>query len=187
MPSKPDFRSVFRFLNSSGIRYVVVGGVASGLKGEPRATTDVDIITFLPRIDLERFINFARKRRIHLSARKLRKHAYSDAFFRLMIAGTQVDFIIGASGFEFDVLTRSKVERLFGLNVPVASPEDLILMKLVSGRALDWNDAKAIQFRCGARIDREYIESWAKRLKVQRGRGRVIDRWKKLVKMPYRF
>lgn len=186
MPSKPDFRSVFRFLDASGIRYVIVGGIAAGLLGEPRATTDVDLITFLPSADLDRFISFARKRRIRLSGSAIRKRAYRDTFFRLRVAGTQVDFLVGASGFEFDVVTRSTRTKLYGVSIPIASPEDLILMKLVSGRTLDWQDAKAVQLRHGDRLDTAYLESWARRLKVQRGRGRVIARWRRLLRMGYR-
>jgi len=183
---KPDFRGVFRFLDACGIRYVIVGGFAAGIRGEPRATTDVDIITFMPTLDMDRFIRFARQHRIRLSAGKIRRHAYRDAFFRLKVAGTQVDFIVGASGFEFDVLTRGVREKIYGVKIPIASPEDMILMKLVSGRVLDWNDAKAIQLRYENKLDKAYIESWARRLRVQRGRGRVITRWRKLLKMGYR-
>jgi len=184
--AKPDFKSVFRFLNASEIRFVVVGGIAAGILGEPRATTDVDIITFMPKEDLDGFLRFAGKKKVKLSEKLIRKNAYSDAFFRVYIAGTQVDFILGESDFEFQVLTRAIKGKLYGVKIPVASPEDMILMKLVSGRALDLIDAKAIQLRYGKKLDDGYIEKWGKRLKVQRGRGHVIEHWKKLLKSGYR-
>ncbi len=186
MPATPDFRSVLRFLEASGIRYVIVGGFAAGLLGEARATADVDLVTFLPREDLERFIRFAHKRRIRIPARTIRERAYRDAYFRIKVAGTQVDFIVGESGFEFDILTRSRKTRIYGMSIPVATPEDMILMKLVSGRAIDWADAKAIHVRHGRTLDTDYLEGWARSLKVQRGRGNAITRWRKLRGSLYR-
>ena len=43
------YRPLFRVLNASGTRYVVVGGVATVLHGYTRLTADIDLI-----IDLER-------------------------------------------------------------------------------------------------------------------------------------
>ena len=186
MPAKPDFRAVFRFLNASGIRYVIVGGVAAGVVGEPRATIDVDLVTFLPQEELDLFLGFLRKRRTRFSEREIRKHVRGNAFFRMTVAGTQVDFIVGESAFEFDVLTRAVKVWMFGVRIPVASPEDVLLMKLVSGRTIDWLDAKAIQVRQGTKLDGSYLKSWAARLRVQRGRGRVSSRLKKLYRMRYR-
>ena len=45
----PLYEPLFRALNASGTRYVVVGGVATVLHGYARFTADVDLI-----LDLER-------------------------------------------------------------------------------------------------------------------------------------
>ena len=45
----PLYQPLFRALNASGTRYVVVGGVAVVLHGHARLTADVDLI-----LDLER-------------------------------------------------------------------------------------------------------------------------------------
>jgi hypothetical protein len=181
VPSAQDFRAVFRFLNGSGIQYVVVGGIAAGLQGEPRATLDVDIVTFLPKHDLERLIKSFTRNKVRLSPATIRRKASRDTFFRLFLARTQIDFIVGASGFEFDVLTRRKWRTLFGVRIPIASPEDLILMKLVAGRPRDWQDALSIRIRHGSRLDMGHLRAWARRLKVQRGRGFVLPRLNKLL------
>lgn len=102
------------------------------------------------------------------------------------MAGVQVDFIVGQSAFEFDILSRRTSVTLFGTRVPVATPEDVILMKLVSGRPQDWQDAKAVLLRHGAGLNRAYLEGWARELRVQRGRGRVIRRLARLRAMRYR-
>ena len=100
--------------------------------------------------------------------------------------GTGVDFLVASVAFEFELLTRRQWVHILGVRVPILSPEDVILMKLYSGRPIDWSDAKAVQVRQGSKLDRTYIEGWARQLEIQRGRGHVIDRWKKLLKMEYR-
>ena len=165
---------------------MLVGGLAAGVQGEPRATLDADLVTFLPPDELERLIACARRRKIRISPAAVRRGVTADAFFRLKVAGVQVDFIVGQSAFEFDILTRRKFVTLYGTRVPVATPEDVMLMKLVSGRPQDWQDAKAVLVRHGTRLDRSYLEGWARELRVQRGRGRVIRRLARLRAMRYR-
>ncbi len=38
-----DFRDFFRFLNESGVEYLLIGGWAVGFHGYPRATADMDV------------------------------------------------------------------------------------------------------------------------------------------------
>lgn len=164
----------------------MVGGLAAGYQGEPRVTEDADVVVFLPPGDLERLIAHARRRRLRCSPAAVRRGASADAFFRFPVAGVQVDFMVGQSAFEFDVLSRRKPVSLFGIRVPMASPEDVILMKLVAGREQDWPDAKAILVRHGARLDGRYLAGWARALKVQRGRGNALRRLQRLRRMGYR-
>jgi hypothetical protein len=165
---------------------VLVGGLAAGIHGEPRATLDADLIAFLPEDDLDRLMAVARRHGVRFSAAAIRHGATKDAFFRMRIGGLQVDFLVGRSAFEFDVLTRRQWVNLFGVRVPVATPEDVILMKLVAGRPQDWQDARAVLARHGDRLDGRYMSGWAKELRVQRGRGRAIRRLARLRAMRYR-
>lgn len=47
------YRPLFRVLNASGTRYVVVGGVATVLHGYPRLTADVDHLSDADLRDLQ--------------------------------------------------------------------------------------------------------------------------------------
>jgi len=52
---EPELSLVFvRPLNRLGIRYIVSGGVASILYGEPRLTNDVDFVVFLKEAEIAR-------------------------------------------------------------------------------------------------------------------------------------
>jgi len=180
------FEPALRFLNSSGATYVLVGGIPAGILGEPRFTDDVDALVFLPTDDVDTFLRSARRSKAKGLGRnasaKIRKHR----FLRLWIGGDQLDVLVASSLHEFEMMTRRRWVDWGGVSVAIPSPEDMILLKLMSGRVQDWLDAKAIQIRHGSKLDKDYLESWARRLKVQRGRGRVIARLTRLFRMRYR-
>jgi hypothetical protein len=58
--------------------------------------------------------------------------------------GITVDVAVGSMGFERQVVSRAANTNLGTLNVTVATAEDLILMKLVAGRARDLEDVENI-------------------------------------------
>lgn len=180
------FRRVFRFLNASRIRYALIGGIPAGVFGEPRVTVDVDLVLMLSGDNLDHLAARARRDGIAIDVGRMERGAYRKRFFRLRIAGTDVDFLTGDSVYEEELLARAISKRMFGCTVRLASPEDIILTKLVSGRALDLNDAKAIEISRRVRLDRGYIRAWAARLRVQRGRGTALARWKRLLAGGYR-
>jgi hypothetical protein len=52
---EPELSLLFvRPLNRLGVRYIVSGGIAAILYGEPRLTNDVDIVVFLRVEDIRR-------------------------------------------------------------------------------------------------------------------------------------
>lgn len=177
---------MFRFLNSTGIEYVLVGGIPAAIHGEPRVTADVDLVAFLSPGEIERILARARRAGARVRAREVRLGAGAGGFFRIRVGDIDVDFLVAGSVYEFELLTRRRWKVIFGVRVPIASPEDSILMKLVSGRPVDWADAKAIQIRRGSRLDRTYLERWARLLPVQRDRGKAIHRWHRLLRSEYR-
>ena len=53
---------------------------------------------------------------------------------------------------------------LHGLSLSVASPEDLILLKLKAGRPTDFDDVISIVKNPRLQLDLAYLRSWADRL-----------------------
>ena len=52
--------------------------------------------------------------------------------------------VLAGPGLELDFLARARVLDVDGVRVPVASPEDVVVMKLLAGRPKDTEDAGAI-------------------------------------------
>ena len=52
---RPDLEALLHALSASGVRFVVIGGVAVGVHGYVRATKDLDVCPAGDRENLERF------------------------------------------------------------------------------------------------------------------------------------
>jgi Nucleotidyl transferase AbiEii toxin, Type IV TA system len=155
-------------LNNRG---VVIGGIAASLLGTPRFTVDLDAVLLLslekvpellseaarqgiePRIADP--ISFARKNRVLL--------------LRHTTSGTDIDITLGALPFEVEMVERSSLVKIKGIQLRLPTPEDLIIMKAVAHRPKDLEDIQAIA-RSHPGLDREHIRFWLEQF------GEALDR-----------
>jgi predicted nucleotidyltransferase len=154
------YTDLFSHLIDSGVRFVVVGGVAVVLQGVARLTADIDLV-----IDLEP--GNARRAIETLQSRGLRPLApvnaldFADAAKRQNWIDTKnldvfsmrdlrnplitVD-LFAKSPFPFDELwSRADIIDVGGRDVRIASIPDLIAMKRASDRAQDRIDVERLQ------------------------------------------
>jgi predicted nucleotidyltransferase len=128
------------------IRYAVIGGYAVAAWGEERATRDVDLLCSAgyskALIDA---MNDAHIRFEH------RIGDYDDPIsevIRIEMGSvtdpSEVDVLIGIRNAPAGIFDRIRVINIEGLAIPVASPEDLVILKLLSGSARDLEDAKSV-------------------------------------------
>lgn len=158
MPS--DDADVFRALTEAfaelGVRWYLFGAQAAILYGAARFTEDVDVTVdaqsvptrtlvaalvkrgFAPRISDDDFIERARVLPL--------LHATSEIPVDVVLAGPGIEelFFEGATFRDVD-----------GLAIPVARPEDLVVMKVLAGRPKDLEDVVAILAAQGDAFERE--------------------------------
>ena len=154
------YEPLFRALNASGTRYVVVGGVATVLHGYARLTADIDLI-----VDLEK--SAAARAMRALAGLGLRPRApvdpadFADARIReswLRDKGMQVFSLFHPDNpiLSVDVFTNHPIEfdRLFDRSdacdvgdvpVRVASIPDLIFLKRLADRPRDRDDIEKLE------------------------------------------
>lgn len=148
-------------LSSARFRACVIGGLAVQRWGEPRATQDVDMSMLAPigeeasRIDV--LLKAFRPRRPDARAFALDRRV-------LLIYATNdvaVDIGLAATAFEVEVLDRSSAWAISAdQSVVTCAAEDLVLYKLVAGRARDISDIEGIVRRQGRRLDVERIRRY---------------------------
>ncbi|MCU1348288.1 MAG: hypothetical protein JWO56_1318 [Acidobacteria bacterium] len=154
-----DIERLLQELSRSGVRYLVVGGVAVVLHGYLRSTADLDLIIGLETPNVEAAL--ATFERLGFQPRApvpLRAFADADERRRWVEEKNLTVFSLWHSkmpGFEIDIFVESPIPfddaygraswaRLGESSVPVAAIDDLVAMKLAADRPRDREDIEAL-------------------------------------------
>jgi hypothetical protein len=148
--------------------FAVIGAVARNAWAPPRATTDIDVTVAGQESTLRAIGGLLTS----LGYARVREHKTdpADALPDILIFRSrsdlprQVDVLVAKTPFESEVLARAVPIEIGGAQLPVASPEDLIVYKLLADRPRDREDIRAVlrtQERAGRRVDWDYVGRWA--------------------------
>jgi len=146
------------FMAQRGWRFCLIGGLAVQRWGEPRLTRDIDL-TLMTGIDHEE--GFIRELLAKFTSRRPDAEHFALVARVLMLLasnGTPVDIALGAFDFDEAVVSRA-TPFLYepGVSLITCSAEDLLVLKAIAGRPLDWADVKGIIARQSGRLDWAYI------------------------------
>jgi predicted nucleotidyltransferase len=78
-----------------------------------------------------------------------------------------VDFLFADDDFKNEALRRKETIQVAGFSVNVATPEDLIILKLLSGREQDNLDAKKILEIQKGHLDKKHLQKWENKLGIK--------------------
>src|SRR5258706_6775810 len=131
-------------LEDRGLPYVLIGGLAVSLSGEPRATLDVDISVWAAPERMDAAVEFlcTRFRALRASPRDfVERHRVLPVE---TTNGIRADIIFALLPIEREIIQRAVQKPIGDRTIPVASVEDLLFMKLLSTREKDLADARAL-------------------------------------------
>jgi hypothetical protein len=148
-------------LAAKNIPYMVIGGQAVILYGEPRLTRDIDITLGIGREALSAILNLCAS----LSLKPL--PGGIEAFVEKTMVlptldektGIKVDFIFSFTPYERGAILRAKKILLNDIPVNFAAPEDVIIHKIFAHRPRDLEDVRII-FLKNPNLDQDYIKKW---------------------------
>jgi predicted nucleotidyltransferase len=169
---------ITRALESLGIAYAIIGGIANAVWGEPRATIDVDVTVAVEEDELPTTVPaIARSFRIPVSdplgfVQQTRVLPLDTA------DGVRIDVIFALLPFELDAIRRARDVTIADRTVHVVTPEDLILMKIISERPRDVADAEAIVRRSIGELDLAYLEPRIRELATALESDAILNRWR---------
>ena len=169
-----DFlRDVIGRLESISLPYCITGSIAGNFYGIPRLTHDMDVVVMLKKDDVKPLIE-AFEKDSYIDESSVIKAIRDRRMFNVIHhkTGLKVDFwILKGDEYNRNFFERRKREEIIsGVSAWLATPEDVILSKLLwhkmtpSERQL--NDAKGILEVQAGRLDLTYLQQWAKKIKV---------------------
>lgn len=154
-------------LRAADIQFLLIGGVGSCVFGRDRGTRDIDV--FVRPESAENALSA-------LAARGFRtKKEYEHWLYKAWKDDVLVDVIFRSSRdilLDQEMLDRARIVTFRGREVPVAPPEDLVVMKAVAASEDTpryWYDAIAMIGQ--TELDWEYLVSRAR----QRGARRILS------------
>jgi hypothetical protein len=151
---------VARALDEAAIPYMVIGGQAVLLYGEPRLTRSIDVTL---GIDLDRLddlliaCDHAGLRPLvdaHTFTPETRVLPCQDAE-----SGVRADLLLSFTPYERDAIARARSVVIGGTTVRFVTPEDLVVHKIVAGRPRDIEDVRHILLK-NPDLDAEYLWIW---------------------------
>ena len=139
-----DFREFIQCLNKHRVRYLLVGGWAVGIYGNPRATKDID---FLIAVDDEN-ISRLQKALYEFGAPTVKSSVFKEPgnVYRIGSSPIQIDIINLASGIDFEeCYTRREILTADDVEISTICKADLIRNKKASGRHRDLADLEFLE------------------------------------------
>ncbi|HEV8383957.1 MAG TPA: nucleotidyl transferase AbiEii/AbiGii toxin family protein [Candidatus Acidoferrales bacterium] len=150
-----------RGLDRRGIPYMLIGGQAVLLYGEPRLTRDVDVTLGVGPEKLSLILDLAKE-----SGWKVLTDSPADFVAQTLVlpcldssSGIRIDLVFSFSAYERQAIERARPIQVEGTTVQYAAVEDVIIHKVVAGRPRDLEDVHSILLK-NPQVDVAYIRRW---------------------------
>jgi hypothetical protein len=168
-------------------RWYLFGAQAVAIHGVPRLSADVDVTLALVPDAPERFVN-------DMTAAGFALRVDDPDFIRRtsvmpfvhVATGMPLDIVLAGSGLEDEFLRRARRVELHGTTIPVIEIDDLIIAKVLAGRAKDLDDASALWRVHGATLDAERIGATLRLLEEALGQGDLLPAFERIRSQPGR-
>lgn len=174
-------RSLTRVMSEQDLRWYLFGAQAAIIWGSPRLSADVDVTatveldatgSFIQAMERHGFDNLcddpdyvARTRVLPFVHRRTRM---------------PLDVVLAGPGLEEDFLARAVPVNIRDLTIPVISPEDLIVTKVLAGRPKDIEDVRGVIRERRAAIDAERVRTVLRLIERALDRSDLLSVFEKL-------
>ncbi|NIM11016.1 MAG: hypothetical protein GTO45_03440 [Candidatus Aminicenantes bacterium] len=160
--------NIARQFETHDIPYIIIGGQAVLLYGEPRLTRDIDITIGLNIDAVDKIVKIMKDISLKPLPKDLHQFVKQTMVLPLIEAksGIRVDVIFSFSPFEQEAIKRANQVTINDTVVKYASLEDLIIFKIFSGRPRDIEDARKILIK-NSNADIKYIKRQLKSLSYE--------------------
>jgi hypothetical protein len=170
------FSRIGSCLKQHSIPYMITGSQAFLLYGKPRLVRDIDIIIGLDARCTNLLLSILQEMAL------LPVPDDPKAFVKQTMVlpaldeptGVRVDFIISSSAYEEQALKRVRRVRLNDHPLCFASPEDVIIHRVLVGQFGDQEDVRSILVSHLNNLDLPYIRRWLREFEAASGKGTFL-------------
>jgi len=172
---------IARCLDEANIPYMIIGGQAVLLYGEPRLTRDIDITLGIIPSKLPELLEALEEIGLEILVEDF--HRFVEDTWVLPVyhsaSGFRVDFIFSWTEYERMAIGRGRKVMLENYPVNYATPEDLIIHKIFSGRPRDMEDVRSVLLN--QKLNVEEIRKWLIEFERLTGEN-YLERFLKILK-----
>lgn len=181
--SLTDFlRRIARCLSEADVPFMLTGSLAAAFYGTPRATQDIDLVIDPGRPQLDRLVELLTANGLYVS-RDAAVEAFEGAgqFNAIDVeTGWKADLIVRKErAFSKGEFERRQRSQLFGVELALATVEDLIIAKLewseLGDSELQRRDILQLLDATGSSLDMAYLERWIMSLGLEGAWAKVTQ------------
>ena len=156
------------------IPYLVGGSIASSIYGEPRATQDIDMVAVLKNHQIQALIANTQNA-FYIEEEDVIRAVSRHSSFNVIHLETMIKvdiFVSGSEAIDREEMRRRRPQNIADTQLVVATPEDIVLQKLIWYRKGDevsdrqLRDVSGILKVQGDRLDWDYLKHWAESLNL---------------------
>ena len=167
---------ISKALERENIPYMIIGGQAVLLHGEPRFTRDIDVTLGVDTDQTGRIVKIARELSLEPKEEMTEDFVKRNAVLSVEDHETKivVDFIFSFLPYERQAIRRAKPVHIGAAKVRFATAEDTIIHKLFAGRPRDIEDVKGI-VNNKRDLDKAYLKKWLADFSAVAGRDLIHE------------
>ncbi|MEX0718701.1 MAG: hypothetical protein WD066_19055 [Planctomycetaceae bacterium] len=140
------------------VRYALIGGLATLLRGRPRFTQDVDVLLDVPQLALPGLLEELARQGFTFDRDTVIREYVQEHMTSLAFGSVRIDWLKPVLPlYARALMNATALPWTEGHSLYVASPEGLILMKLVSFRPQDQEDIRVLLTANRDEIDLDLI------------------------------
>lgn len=168
--NKSLLKKLFPILETHNIPYILIGGYAAAIWGNVRATKDIDFLLKIPGSEIQTLIESLERNGFQIEYRRgsIGDPVQGVIRLKILLNGEMesIELILGIKRMPEDIFQRSETITLDDIEIPVISPEDLIILKLMAGGPIDLQDARYIKQIMTESLDFGYLDKELSRRKL---------------------
>ncbi|MBM3342921.1 MAG: hypothetical protein FJY56_12535 [Betaproteobacteria bacterium] len=156
-------------LDAARLPYMIIGGQAVLVHGEPRLTRDIDITVGATTAELDAVLQAARNAGLHPLVENPIDFVRDTWVLPCSDEKTdiRVDLMFSFTTYEREAMTRAVTITIGNRPVRIATAEDLVILKILAGRPRDLEDARTVLLK-NPQLDHDYVARCLRELDAEK-------------------